>query len=93
MSNRSDYRLDRIEPDTGRHRFSADVNLDEAEQTSLRVVLRDALERAGVMMQHEEIISQPAGGVHPGSHLGVLVDLWRRLDACYHGRKTWNRGR
>lgn len=88
---RQDYRNDGIKD--GKSRFSIDLNLNERDQISLSVALREALDKHGVAMMHDKIVSQPAGGFHPDSHVGVLVDLYRRVDAALHGRKTWNRGR
>lgn len=90
-ANRHEYRTDGIE--NGRHRFSVDLNLNEADQISIKLALQAALDSAGVSMVHGEIVRQPEGGFHPSSHMGTLVDLYRRVDAALHGRKTWNRGR
>lgn len=74
---------------TGRHAFSVDLNLTESEQTTLSVVLREALERAGFALQERD----GKRDVHPNSHLGLMVSLYRRIYAARHGSKTWNQGR
>lgn len=75
--------------------ISVDLNLNESEQTSLIVVLREALAAAGIRMSHERVAENAAPDVEipPTSHLGLMIDLYKRIDAARHGRKTWNRGR
>lgn len=64
------------------------LRLSDSDLLSLSIVLRDALAASGVRMCHEQIVE---GAVEPnGSHLHELVQLFRRVDAARHGRKTWN---
>jgi hypothetical protein len=58
--------------------------------TSLRLVLREALAALGVRMMHDRVIEQAGAAWHADSHLGKLVRLYARIDAAYHGRRTWN---
>lgn len=73
----------------GRHTFSIELNLTESEQTTLSVVLREALEHAGFDLQERD----GKRDVHPNSHLGLMLSLYRRIYAARHGSKTWNLGR
>ena len=92
-AKRHDYRNDGIIVD-GKHRFSIDLNLNSDDLISLSLALKSALGEAGIGMMHEEIVSNTrTEPFHPISHLGRLVDLYRRVDAALHGRKTWNSGR
>jgi hypothetical protein len=89
--DRNEYRNDGLKD--GKIQFSIDLNLNENEQTSLILVLRDALDKHGVSMLHQEVVRQPMGGYHPESHIGTLIDLYRRVDVALHGSKNWNRDR
>jgi hypothetical protein len=76
------------------HNYTSDqevyLKLGQSELCSLGLALREALNAHGVTMMHEEIIEGPDGGLHPSSHIGTLARLYQRVDAAYHGRKTWN---
>src|SRR5262249_34068304 len=66
------------------------LKLTENEQCTLLVALRQQLESHGVHMCHEKIVEQKPEGFHHMSHIGTIVKLYQRIDAAYHGRKTWN---
>lgn len=72
------------------------LKLTEPELTSLALALRDVLASHGVKMSHEKIVESvntdgsPRDEFPANSHLGELVQLYRRVDAARHGRKTWN---
>ena len=89
---RHDYRNDGKVGD--RHKFSIDLNLNADDQISLSLALKSAIEAAGISMVHGEIVRNTrTEPFHPSSHIGRLVDLYRRVNAAQHGRKTWNRSR
>lgn len=77
----------------GPGRGEIDLTLDSDDLISLGLALNESLDKHGISMVHEEVTRQPPGGYQPGSHLGRLVDLRRRVDAALHGRRTWNRRR
>ncbi len=89
-AKRHDYRSEGIV--NGKHVFSVDLNLNEQEQVSLRLALRAALDSHGVSIVHGEVVDS-GSPFHPNSHIGTLVNLYRRVDDAYHGRKTWNQRR
>jgi hypothetical protein len=77
---RSDYNAD----------GSIDLNLTQSDMTSLRLALRAELSALGVRMMHDRVIERTGEAFHPDSHIGKLVSLYSRVDAAYHGRRTWN---
>lgn len=89
--SKSEYLVDSIE-DGGKRHFSVDLNLNEAEQVSLSVALKDILASNCVKMIGDKVVSSGTD-FYPESHLGQLVNLAKRVDAIRCGRRTWNNGR